>query len=115
MCRAAKLSLGTKKVKQYKTRKPKRWFNKDCQKARKLFKRSAKTSNKNPIHVSLNEERSEKLKEFKKICKEQQTKFWDKRNDELKESKGEKFWNIWKSCDENIRNKSPNFCDGSKC
>ena len=54
------------------------------------------------------------LKEFKKICKEQQTKFWEKRNDELKGSKGEKFWNIWKSCDENIRNKSPNFFDGSK-
>ena len=54
------------------------------------------------------------LKEFKKICKEQQTKFWEKRNDELKGSKGEKFWNIWKSCDENIRNKSPNVFDGSK-
>ena len=53
-------------------------------------------------------------RDLKKICKEQQTKFWEKRNDELKGSKGEKFWNIWKSCDENIRNKSPNFCDGSK-
>ena len=66
MCRAAKLSLGTKNVKQYKTRKPKKWFNKDCQKARKLFKQSAKAANKNPTDVSLNKERSEKLKEFKK-------------------------------------------------
>ena len=71
MCRAAKLSLGNKKVKQYKARKSKKWL-KDCQKARKLFKQSAKAANKNPTDVSLNEERSEKLKEFKKNCREQQ-------------------------------------------
>ena len=95
MCRAAKQSLGNKKVKQYKARKSKTWFNKERQKARKLFKQSAKAANKNPTDVSLNEERSEKLKEFKKICKEQQTKFWEKRNDELKGNKGVRNFGIF--------------------
>ena len=87
MCRAAKQSLGNKKVKQYKARKSKKWFNKERQKARKLFKQSAKAANKNPTDVSLNEERSEKLKEFKKICKE--------RNDELKGSKSVRNFGIF--------------------
>ena len=54
------------------------------------------------------------LKSSKKFVGNNKQNFGKKRNDELKGSKGEKFWNIWKSCDGNIRNKSPNFCDGSK-
>ena len=79
MCRAANLSLGTEKVKQYKTRKPKKWFNKDCQKARKLFKQSAKAANKSPTDVSLNEERSEKLKELKKFVRNNKQNFGKKK------------------------------------
>ena len=32
ICGAAKVSLPTKRIKKYKTHKPKKWFNKDCQK-----------------------------------------------------------------------------------
>ena len=49
------------------------------------------------------------LKSSKKNCKEQQTKFWEKRNDELKGSKGEKFWNSWKSCGEISETKAQIF------
>ena len=38
ICGAAKVSFPTKRIKKYKTHKPKKWLNKDCQKARKLSK-----------------------------------------------------------------------------
>ena len=74
MIDSAKRSLPMKKQKKYKTHKPKkRWFNKECEKARKCLK----MLKLNPLDIDLTKETSEKLKEFKKICKKQQSSFWD--------------------------------------
>ena len=75
MLDTAKHSLPMKRQKKYKTHKPKKWFNKECEKARKMFKKAANNANRNPLSTDLNKEISEKLKEFKKICKKQQSSF----------------------------------------
>ena len=102
ICGAPKVRLPTKRIKKYKTHKPKKWFNKDCQKARKLFKQAASKDNMLPSEPCYTKEKTVKLKEFKKICKIRQKKFWDNRTDELNENKNNKFLNIWKKCNENI-------------
>ena len=80
-----------------------------------MFKNAENNANRNPLDTDLTEETSEKLKEFKKICKKQQSSFWDTRNNELRDSENGTFWNIWKKCDENIAsNKNPKVVDGEK-
>ena len=81
ICGAAKVSLLTKRIKKYKTHKPKKWFDKNCKKARKLFKQAANKANMLPSEPSYAKEKTVELKEFKKICKIQQNKFWDNRID----------------------------------
>ena len=76
MCKAAKLSLTTKRhVKKYKTHKPKKWFNRECDKAMISFKKSANAANRDPSDLTLIKESSEKFKEFKKICKDKQNEY----------------------------------------
>ena len=51
---------------------------------------------------------------MKKICKKQQSSFWNTRNNALRDSENDTFWNIWKKCDENsASNKNPKV-DGQK-
>ena len=114
ICGTAKVSLPTKGIKKYKTHKPKKWFNKDCQKARKLLKQAANKANMLPSEPCQTKEKTVKLKEFKKICKIQQKKFWDNRIYELNENRNNKFWNIWKKCNENIAIKNTESVDGEK-
>ena len=103
MCKAAKLSLTTKRhVKRYKTQKLKKWFNKKCETARISFKKSANAANRDPSDLTMVKESSEKLKEFKKICKDRQNEYWEKKNDKLFSTNDENFWSVWKQCDENI-------------
>ena len=75
ICGATNVSLPTKRIKKYKTRKPKKWFNKDCQKERKLFKQAANKANMLPSEPCCIKEKTVRLKEFKNICKIQQKKF----------------------------------------
>ena len=112
LCKAANLSLPTKLHRKHKTTKPKKWFNKDCERARISFKKSSNASHRNPSDAALIRESAKKLKEFKKVCKAQQTKFWDDRNEQLQNSNDGNFWNVWKNCNENLSNKTPNVCDG---
>ena len=80
-----------------------------------MFKKAANNANRNPLDTDLTKETSEKLKEFKKICKKQQSSFWDTRNNELRDSENDTFRNIWKKCDENIAsNKNPKVVDSQK-
>ena len=80
-----------------------------------MFKKAANNANRNLLDTDLTKETSEKLKEFKKMSKMQQSSFWDTRNNELRESENDTFWNIWKKCDENIAsNKNPKAVDGQK-
>ena len=73
MCKAAKLSLITKRrVKRHKTHRPKKRFNRECEKARISFKKSANAANRDPSDSTLVQESSEKLNEFRKICKTKQ-------------------------------------------
>ena len=92
MCEAAKFSLPTSRIKRFKTRKPKKWFNKSCSQARVLFKQAANKPNKYPSETQLIEDKITKLKEFKKVCKSQQKEFWDDRaTRELSETSNVKF------------------------
>ena len=77
MLYTAKHSLPMNRQKKYKIHKPKKWFNKKCEKARKMFKKAANNANRNLLDTDLTKDTSEKLKEFKKICKKQQSSFWD--------------------------------------
>ena len=62
-----------------------------------MFKTATNNANRNPLDTDLTKEISEKLKEFKKICKKQQSSFWNTRNNELRDSENGTFWNIWKN------------------
>ena len=64
-----------------------------------MFKKAVNNANRNPLDTNLTKESSEKLKEFKKICKRQQSSFWKTRNNELRDSENDPFCNIWKNCD----------------
>ena len=46
LCKAAKLSLPTSRVRRFKTHKPKKWFSKSCSRARVLFKQANKYPSK---------------------------------------------------------------------
>ena len=84
-------------------------------KQEKLFKKAANNTNRNPLDTDLTKETSEKLNEFKKICKKPQLSFRETRNNELRDSQNDTFWNIWKKCDESIAsNKNPKVVDGEK-
>ena len=61
----------------------------------------------------MTKETSEKLKDFRKTCKKQQSSFWDTQNNEFRDSENDTFWKILKKCDENIAsNKNPKAVDG---
>ena len=80
-----------------------------------MFKKAANNENRNPLDTDLTRETSEKLKELKKICKKQQSSFWETRYNELRDSENDTFWNIWEKCDENVAsNKNPEVVDGEK-
>ena len=92
---AAKVSLPTKKQKRFKTKKPKKWFDKDCNEARKQFTRASNKSSEYPSDTSFIQEKNSKLKSLKKICKLQQRTFWDKCNDDLEANQHSNVWNAW--------------------
>ena len=69
MLDTAKHSLPMKRQKKYKTHKPKKWFNKECEKARKMFKKAANNANRNPLSSDLNKETSENSKNSRKSVK----------------------------------------------
>ena len=121
MCKAAKLSLTTKRhVKKYKHPPPpppqeKGLIRSVRKQARISFKKSANAANRDPSDFTLVQESSEKLKEFKKICKVKQNEYWEKKNDKLFSTNDESFWSVWKQCDGNIApNKNPMVCEGEK-
>ena len=64
MCEAAKLSLPLKGIRKFKTHKPKKWFNKECKRARTLYKQAANKVNNNPLEQQFLEEKIIRLKEF---------------------------------------------------
>ena len=92
MCKAANLSLTTKRpVKKYKTHKSKKWFNKECEKAKVSFKKSVNAANRDSSDLTLVKESSEKLTEFKKNRKDKQNEYWEKTNDKLFSTNDENF------------------------
>ena len=114
MCEAAKFSLPLKRIRKFKTHKPKKWFNKECKRARTLYKQAANKVNNNPSEQQFLEEKIIRLKRFKKICKTKQKDFWNRRSKELGENNNSKFWDIWKKSNENITIKSHDSVDVEK-
>ena len=53
LCEAAKLSLPTFRVKRVAAHKPKKWFNKFCNRAGVLFKQAANKANNDPSDAQL--------------------------------------------------------------
>ena len=84
----------------------KRWFNKECEIARKILRKSANQKHRNPENKNLRIAHSQSIKEFKIICKTQKGLFSDKKIQNLKlnckDNVNKNFWNIWKDFQEDI-------------
>ena len=64
---------------------------------KKYVQKVANNANRNPLDTDLTKETSEKLKEFKKICKKEQSSFWETLNNELRDSENDTFGTFGKN------------------
>ena len=115
---AASKSLKTKKTKvnlKKTEKRHKKWFDQECKDNKSKLHLIAKWKHKNPHNDHLRIAYREKMKEYKKLCKQKRNFFWDTQITKLQENfNKQNFWNVWKEFDERITEESIAIKDGKK-
>ena len=96
----------------------KRWFNKECNVARKLMRNMSNIKHRNPNDQSIRDAYYQSSKNFQDICKQQKDIFWNKKIQDLEENcmnnpNTNSFWDIWKDFRENVANQDLPLKDGN--
>ena len=115
---AASKSLKTKKTKvnlKKTEKRHKKWFDQECKDNKSKLHLIAKWKHKNPHNEHLRIAYREKMKEYKKLCKQKRNFFWDTQITKIQENfNKQNFWNVWKEFDERITEESIAIKDGKK-
>ena len=85
-----------------KRKKTKKWYDGECCKLKKVARAIGRESHKKPHENILRTKFHEKLKEYKKTCRNKKQRFWRKSLDEIENSLNDPntFWKKWKNAND---------------
>ena len=102
---AAKKSMeviGKNNQKRKKSKKSKKWFDKECHDLKHNVRELGRKKHENPRNNFLRTKYHEKLKEFKRNCKSKRYHFWQSKFNDIENSLNDAktFWDKWKKFSE---------------
>ena len=115
-----KNSLKKRKVIQTKKKqknKDKLWYDRDCENKKNETKNCSKEKFSNPLDRELGEKFREKMKQYKLLCTQKRSMFWNAKIKELEENSSKndtQFWNNWKQFSEDRIKNNIEIKDGNK-
>ena len=105
------------KQKKQQKNKDKLWYDRDCENKKNETKNISKEKSSNPLDRELREKFREKMKQYKLLCKQKRSMFWNAKIKELKENSSKndtQFWNNWKQFSEDRIKNNTEVKDGNK-